>query len=454
LTEFAEVAFEYGLCIINDTREYFELKSHFIMKKQTFLISFATFLTLALVFGVFGPRPTEAKNNKKNPDAISGEYIVFLKDGVDADLVTDDMSKKYALELKHQYKDVLKGFSATLSDEKVKALENDSRVDFVSVDVAVYASAKPGQVVAESTQIIPTGVRRTGALANLNKGTGVGVAIIDTGIDLYHPDLSANISKINKTCVSGTRTANDDNGHGTHVAGTIAAADNTFGVVGVAPKAKLFAVKVLNKNGSGTWSSVICGIDWVTANAAVNGIKVVNMSLGGGGLSDNNCGNTNNDALHKAICKSVAKGIIYVVAAGNDNRNAASSVPAAYDDAVITVSALADSDGLAGGAGAVTSYGVDDTFATFSNFGPAVDIGAPGVSILSTWKGGGYATISGTSMATPYVAGAAALYIASHPGALWTVVRDALKVTGEPLNAGHTDPSGLHSESVLQASSL
>jgi subtilisin family serine protease len=279
------------------------------------------------------------------------------------------------------------------------------------------------------------------------------VAVIDTGIDLTHPDLKDNIVA-NKTCVTGTASGNDDNGHGSHVAGTIAAANNTIGVLRVAPKAKLFAVKVLNAQGSGTWSSVICGVDWVTANAASYNIKVANMSLGGGGSSDNNCGNSNFDALHKAICKSRDAGVTYMVAAGNSGANASNSVPAAYDDAVITVSALADSDGQPGGTGAATSYGADDTFATFSNYGSVVDLGGPGVSIYSTYKNKGYATLSGTSMSSPHVAGSAALYLKTNPSASWTSVRDGLKAAGEPLGAGHTDPSGLHPEPVVKASGL
>lgn len=178
------------------------------------------------------------------------------------------------------------------------------------------------------------------------------------------------------------------------------------------------------------------------------------MSLGGGGSSDNNCGNTNNDALHKAICKSTNAGVTFAVAAGNDNANASTFVPAAYDDTVITVSALADSDGQAGGLGGATSYGADDTFANFSNYGSAIDLGAPGVAIYSTWKGGGYNSISGTSMATPHVAGSAALFIKSHPGANWSQVKDGLKASAETLNNGHTDPSGLHPEPIVLTNSI
>lgn len=301
-------------------------------------------------------------------------------------------------------------------------------------------------------QPIPTGVARIG-VNNTNGGSGITVAVIDTGVDLTHPDLAGKIVA-STSCVPTEGSANDGNGHGTHVAGTIAALDNNFGVVGVAKDAKIAAVKVLNSVGSGTWADVICGIDWVSANAATYNIKVANMSLGGGGVSDGNCGLNNGDALHYAICKSTSAGVTYVVAAGNDGINASSFVPAAYDDTLITVSALADSDGKPGGLGASTGYGADDTFASFSNYGSIVDLGAPGVNIYSTWKNGGYGTISGTSMASPHVAGAAALYFKSNPGSSWTQVRNALRSAGEALGSGHTDPSGLHTEPVVKAGSL
>ena len=377
-------------------------------------------------------------------DVIPNAFIVVLKDSVENPQdVANEMVRTHGLSVEHVYTTALKGYSATIPQAKLDKVKGDSRVQFVSED----------RVVETFAQIAPTGVNRINAPANTNKGTGIGVAVIDTGIDLLHPDLKANIVA-NKSCIVGKRNGNDDNGHGSHVAGTIAALNNTTGVVGVAPEAKLIAVKVLNATGSGSWSSVICGIDWVSANASRYNIKVANMSLGGGGSSDNNCGNSNNDALHKAICKSTTAGVTYVVAAGNSSADANSFVPAAYDDSVITVSALADSDGLAGGLGVTTSYGADDTFASFSNYGSVVDLSAPGVSIYSSWKNGSYNTISGTSMATPHVAGAAALYIKSNPGSSWTQVLNGLKSVAEALNSGHTDPSGLHPESVLQAHSL
>nr|MBP9757769.1 S8 family serine peptidase [Candidatus Paceibacterota bacterium] len=238
-----------------------------------------------------------------------------------------------------------------------------------------------------------------------------------------------------------------------HVAGTIAAIDNTIGVVGVAPKVRIAAIRVLDKYGSGSWSSVICGLDVVAANGPAYGgvITVANLSLGGGGVSDNNCGLNNNDALHKAVCRVRDAGVTLIVAAGNDGKDSNFFVPAAYNDAVITVSALTDTDGVGGGTGAGTTYGADDTFASFSNFGSPVDIGAPGVNIYSTKLGGGYTTMSGTSMASPHVAGAAALFLATHPNVSWTDVRTALISSAAPTGSGHTDPSGKHPEPLLRA---
>ncbi|MDO8512030.1 MAG: S8 family peptidase [bacterium] len=383
---------------------------------------------------------------------IPGQYIVVLRDNTqNPQDVANEMAKSNSLTVGNVYTRALKGFSATIPAVRLENIKNDSRVQFVSEDREVSAFAKPTPVAIPQTT--PTGISRIQAPLTANKGAGIGIAVLDTGIDLTHPDLKANIVA-NTSCVRSKQTGNDDNGHGSHVAGTIAALDNGIGAIGVAPQAKLAAVKVLNSSGSGTWSSVICGIDWVTANATQYNIKVANMSLGGAGTSDNNCGNSNNDALHKAICNSTAVGVTYVVAAGNDGANASNSVPASYDDSVITVSALADSDGKSGGLGSATSYGADDTFASFSNFGDVVDLGAPGVNIFSTWKSGGYNTINGTSMATPHVAGAAALYINSHPGSVWSQVRDGLKAVGESVGAGHTDPSGLHLEQVVQVNAL
>jgi hypothetical protein len=311
-------------------------------------------------------------------------------------------------------------------------------------------------------QTVPTGIQRIGADHNtvapidgINTPVDVGIAIIDTGINQTHPDLNVKggagfvVTYLFGTPSSTSSSREDDNGHGTHVAGTAAALDNDIGVVGVAPGARLYAVKVLGKNGSGSLSNVIKGIDWVTQNAGTLKIKVANMSLGASGTDDGNCGRSNNDPLHTAICNSVAAGVTYVVAAGNSGADAKNTIPAAYPE-VITVSALADTDGKPGGFGPVSTYGGDDTFATFSNYGPRVDLIAPGVSILSTYLNGGYATLSGTSMAAPHVTGAAALYLAQNPGASPQQVREGLIEQGQ-LGPWQGDPDGISEPLVTGA---
>jgi len=425
-------------------------------------VCFTSFIISIATFGFAAIALADARESR-----IPGQYIVVFKDGVEnVDQVESDLLGKAYGERIASYRTVLDGFAARMSAAQLAAVKSDPRVAFVSEDRVVRAVGIPRieasfptltlRGITPRAQVLPTGVDRINAENKTNTGIGAQVAVIDTGIYLSHADLKANIVG-GKNCAS--KNANDygdQNGHGTHVAGTIAAINNTQGVVGVAPGAKLWSVRVLDRFGYGTWSSVICGLDFVAGKGVGNGgpISVANMSLGGGGSSDDDCGNTNGDALHKAVCRVRDAGVVLVVAAGNDGTNTSGFVPAAYDDAVITVSALVDTDGAGGGAGSGTPYGTDDTFASFSNYGSAVDIGAPGVNINSTWKGGGYKSISGTSMASPHVAGAAALYIATHASSTWTGVRDALVASGEAIGSGHTDPSGNHPEPVLRADSL
>lgn len=426
---------------------------------KRFIIFLAAFSAIAGAIAFVSAVSAKEKENAGAPS----RYIVVFKDSVreaDVDSLVNDLERKHGAEHLYSYHKVIKGFAASLTQGEAEKIKNDPRVAFVSEDREVSIAKMPGggnnQTYIQPPQTTPTGISRISTLSSSStyKGAGVVIAVIDTGISASHPDLNPNILNSGKSCVRG-KTSNDDNGHGSHVAGTIAAADNTIGVIGVAPKAKLIPVKVLDKNGNGTWSSVICGIDWVTAYAIQYKIKIANMSLGGTGFSDNDCGNTNNDALHKAICRSKDAGVTYVVAAGNSGKDASGFVPAAYSDAVIAVSALADSDGKPGGLGSATNYGADDTFADFSNYGNTVALGAPGVNIRSTWLNGSYAVLNGTSMASPHAAGAAALYLSAHPETTtWTQIRDGLKSLGEALNAGHTDPSGLHPEPVVNVSSL
>lgn len=305
----------------------------------------------------------------------------------------------------------VKAVGATLPSSAIAKIKAHASVAFIEPDVEVTIpegsamggiSGKPGGGdTTPPSQSLPTGIDRINAdLSTAAAGDGSGtvnvdIAVIDTGIDLKHSDLSVHR---NVSFVIGAKTGNDDNGHGTHVAGTAAALDNTIGVVGVAPGARLWAVKVLDRNGSGWLSGVVAGVDYVTQNAAE--IEVANMSLGFEGTSA---------TFDAAIASSVAAGVTYAVAAGNSAKDSATFSPANHPD-VITVSAIADSDGKSGALGAPTSYGADDSFATFSNFGQSVEIAAPGVNINSTYKGNTYSKLSGTSMASPHAAGTAALY--------------------------------------------
>ena len=369
------------------------------------------------------PAPGNAADARPG-SIIPGRYIVVLKDdGTDPGATANELGRTHGLALGLVYSRALKGFSAAIPERALARLRHDPRIDFI----------EPDQVVTAFGQTTPTGIDRISWSNNPNLTTGAavdaGVAVIDTGI-YNHPDLrvvgrtDCSGSFLFKICKDGT--ANDGNGHGTHVAGTIAAMDNGIGVVGVAPGARLWAVKVLKDNGSGWMSGIIAGVDWVTKHAA--DIQVANMSLGGG----------NSTALCKAIAKSVNAGITYAVAAGNSHADARNYSPANCPD-VITVSALADFDGQPGGFGQPTCLvDQDDTLADFSNWGSAVELAAPGVCILSTWNNGGYATLSGTSMASPHVAGAAAL-LASQKLYSPAQIRDLLILYG---NYNWTDDSG------------
>ena len=384
-------------------------------------IPLAAAAACTLVLGTSGLAATAAP---APAELTSGSYIVVLEDDASARSVASAHADRFGLEVGHVYTSALQGYSATMPASVAKLVEAAPAVKWVEEDKAVSTTA----------QTTPTGINRANADASptakidgLDERVDVDVAVIDTGVDLDHPDLNVNRAGA-RNCSLLALNADDGHGHGTHVAGTIGALDNGNGVVGMAPGARIWPVKVLTDLGTGLNSDVICGIDYVTAHA--DEIEVANMSLGGGGEDDGRCGAESGDAMHAAICSSVAAGITYVVAAGNETADASTSTPAAYDE-VITVSALADFNGLPGGGAPSTCRAdQDDTFASFSNYGSDVDIIAPGVCINSTWKNGGYSTISGTSMASPHVAGGAALYLANNPGATPTQVQNALQSAG------------------------
>ncbi|MEW6471118.1 MAG: S8 family peptidase [Actinomycetota bacterium] len=382
---------------------------------------------------------TEPSVTRAAQEQVDGSYIVTLEPGSDPPGEARGLAGAHGGRVRHVYTHALQGFSYEGSAESAADLARDPRV----------RSVVPDRPVAATAQTVPTGVLRVdGPLSGTASGDGSGsvdvdIAVLDTGIDVDHPDLNV-VGGVNCSTGSGY---DDDNGHGTHVAGTAAAIDDGAGVVGVAPGARLWAVRVLDSRGAGAWSSVICGIDWVTANASV--IEVANMSLGGSG----DAGHCRDGGLREAICRSVASGVTFAVAAGNESADVARHVPAAFPE-VITVSALADFDGLPGGLGAATCRSdQDDTFADFSNHGDGVDLIAPGVCITSTWPGGGNRTISGTSMASPHVAGAAALYLSDHPGESPLAVIGALQAIGNLLWNPVGDPGGTK-ETLLNVDAL
>lgn len=335
-------------------------------------------------------------------DPTAAPYIIVFKDTVDPNGEAPGLAKAYGLQSGFIYRHALKGMSALVPAGRLVALQHDPRVAYVVQDF----------VRTIDVQSMPTGIQRIFADANPEIGINgaddyrvdVDVAVIDTGVDFQHPDLNV-VGGVNcyswwpfaANCVSG---GDDDHYHGTHVAGTIGALDNGIGVVGVAPGARIWAVKVLSSSGSGYSSQIVAGIDWVAANAAT--IEVANMSLGGSGFSQ---------AEYDAIQGAVNAGVAFAVAAGNDDDDANNYSPGGFDN-VLSVSALADFDGIPGGLGSATCRAdQDDTLADFSNWGPEVDIAAPGVCILSTYpiEQGEYGAISGTSMASPHAAGALAL---------------------------------------------
>ncbi len=348
-------------------------------------------------------------------EKIPNDYIVVLKDNNFLSSVSSLAVKARSdgATIRHIYDDALHGFSMKVPNDNVlEEIVANPAVDYVQPDVKVKAFS----------QSLPTGVNRVdGDLSSTKSGNGKGsvnvdIGIMDSGIDLNHPDL--NIYR-QVTFVSGTASGNDDNGHGTAVAGIAAAKDNSRGVVGLAPGARLWAIKVLDSNGIGSTSNILKGIDYVTQHA--NEIDVVNLSFGAIGQ---------NTALHSAIIKSVAAGVTYTAAAGNEGVDASSVFPASFPE-VIAVSAIVDTDGRCGAFSSVaTPVGKDDTFARFSNYGPVVDVAAPGVLIKTTTRGGSYTTFSGTSASTAHATGAAALYESEHPGATPSEIRNAIRIFG------------------------
>jgi len=381
-------------------------------------------------------------------------YIVTLNPGSQAAQV----AAAHGVNPRQVYTHVLNGFAAQVPPGRLAALANDPRVASIVPDQQVFAFAKPvNPPPPPSGEVVPAGVVRVGAQSawdNNWKGTGVGVAILDTGVDFNHTDLVERVSS-EWSFTAYTSSAQDDNGHGTHVAGIVAASDNSIDVVGVAPSATLYAVKVLDNTGSGWDSDIISGLNWVVANAATASpkIKVINMSLGRGAETT-----LVDQPMRTAIQNAVAAGITVVVAAGNDqNAEVSQMVPAGFPE-VIAVSSTTAKNGTSNNrryatipADTASYFTTDGAYNSVTRIGVAT--AAPGaeqeniqfpyinsIGILSTALNGGTTRMSGTSMASPHVAGVVALLLQKFPGLTPLQVKDRIALRGDrvdvaPLNS-------------------
>ncbi len=386
-----------------------------------------------------------------NYEPIPSQYIVWLDENVTSDAlaVSEDYSQNG--KIIHIFENppgfAINMYGSGIPNEKnfVSKLASDPRIFAINQDLyGKVASLKyKNQTIPSSLERISANILNFTAANPLNNSTfdsinqnmnfsNVDIAIIDTGISLNHPDL--NVYR-NISFVEGVPDGNDDLGHGTHIAGIAAAMDNSFGVLGVAPGAKLWAIKVCDVNGNCPLSSQIKAIQYVNQHA--DEIDIVNLSIE----------NPQSDKLDKAVTESISKGLIYVVAAGNSNTNTSTTSPARVPG-VITVSAISDSDGECGGRGNNTIGGPDDYAASFSNYGKSIDFAAPGVDVFSTYLGQGYAFDSGTSMAAPIVAGQAALYKSYYPGATPEQVISALLSSSIPYTTACAGASHGHFEDI------
>jgi subtilisin family serine protease len=407
--------------------------------------------------------------------AASGDYIVMLRPGVSLQAHL----KALKITPNRLFSSSVSGYEAVLNSTQYQRVLTSPDVTIVNplqVVATVVPDAKPTPP-EQTGQLLPFSVSRVGgpssptaAIDGIDTRVDVDVAVVDSGVSAAHPDLNV---VGGADCVSTKGQGNgafaDKAGHGTMVAGLVGAIDNQIGYVGVAPGARIWALQTMNgSSGLISNSSLLCAIDWITANAAT--IEVANLSLGGVVLphqQTENCGvspdKKSGDAIHAAICASVAAGVTYVVSAGNDSVDASTQYPAHYDE-VITVSSVTDLDGLPGGLQPVRGPGFcsfdlnavhpisDDTFTFFSNFGQDVDLAAPGACNASTYPDSIYAVSSGTSFSSPIVAGAAALYISTHPGATPAQVRAGLLAAAEP-GPIPGDPDAF-AEGIVNVSSL
>ncbi len=351
------------------------------------------------------------------PNAVAGSYIVTLKADAARSTTTKGraLAEKYGAAVERTYSKALNGYEIEASEAEAKRLAADPAVASVVQNRTFTVSATQSNPPSWGLDRIDQRNRPVNNAYTYPDSAGQGVTayIIDTGVRISHTDFGGRASN-GYDAVDRDNVAQDGNGHGTHVAGTVAGT-----AYGVAKKARIVGVRVLNNSGSGTTAQVVAGIDWVARNAVKP--AVANMSLGGGADS----------TLDAAVRNAVAAGVTFVVAAGNESTNASTKSPARVTEA-ITV-------------GATTST---DARASYSNYGSVVDLFAPGSSITSTWRTSDTATntISGTSMASPHVAGAAALYLAGNPSATPAQVSSALTssaTTGVVTSPGSGSPNRL-----------
>ncbi|GAA2328382.1 S8 family peptidase [Streptomyces kunmingensis] len=327
--------------------------------------------------------------------AVSGSYIVLLDQKADT-AAKKDLAKEYGGTFKRNYTSAVNGFSVNgLSQTEARQLAADNSVGKVVQNKKFHIDTVQDNPPSWGLDRIDQADTAGDGKYTYPDAAGEGATayVIDTGVRISHKDFGGRASS-GFDAIDNDDNADDGNGHGTHVAGTIAGSAH-----GVAKKAKIVAVRVLDNEGSGTTEQVVAGIDWVTQNH--KGPSVANMSLGGGV----------DEALDAAVQKSIASGVTYAVAAGNESADASTSSPARVPEAITVASSTRD-----------------DEQSSFSNYGSAVDIYAPGSDITSDWNTDDNATdtISGTSMATPHVVGAAAVYLAGHPDAAPADVAKAL----------------------------
>src|SRR5215204_5700164 len=383
------------------------------MKQAALLLTVALATTLTCAGLALAQVPTPSQDQGPPEGVIPGQYIVVFKDEVqNPTAVAREHAQRHGAEVLFTYQHSIKGYAARFPEGRLDEVRADEQVAYVESDETAYAQA----------QTLPWGINRIDAdVSSTDAGNGsdavtnVNAYIIDSGI-YRHTDLNV-VGHVN--FAGGNNT--DCNGHGTHVAGTVAAKDNTSYVVGAAPGAPLTGVKVLGCNGSGSYSGAIKGVDWVTANARQPAIA--NMSLGG----------PRSQALDDAVTNSAASGIFYSIAAGNDGVDACTQSPARVGA------------GTNNGIATVAATDTSEAETSWSNYGPCVDIWAPGANIRSTSKTGGTTTMSGTSMAAPHAGGGAALYLSSHTG------RGPWEVESERVNAARTaGKTSKDSQSILR----